>query len=63
MDSKLWKIYLLLSNITVNVSENNVVLVVIVITSVFWMPLAVFVNWLDKGQDEIEYYTMTMEVF
>ena len=39
------------------------ILLVILITSIFWIPLSIFVNWLDKGHDELDYcHTMTLEV-
>ncbi|KAL5268235.1 hypothetical protein ACHWQZ_G002185 [Mnemiopsis leidyi] len=60
------KIWQILSGLTPSIfwqwMKNNVVLVVIVLTSLFWVPLSIFVNWLDRGYDEVDYCnTMTLQ--
>lgn len=63
------KIWMILSGLTPSLFwewiKNNVVLVVILLTSIFWVPLSIFVNWLDHGQDQIDYidyvYTIKKE--
>ncbi|XP_063683981.1 ADAM 17-like protease [Bolinopsis microptera] len=60
---KIWRV---LTGLTPSIfwdwMKSNVILVVILVTSVFWVPLSIFVNWLDKGQDEVDWYnTMTLQ--